>query len=130
MSDQRKKSDKSRLDRVEAMYEEVFDSSQITKSGDTRKGTTSSVWNEGPDQICPASSFIAVGLTDAVKLRMTNNDYTDYKPISIYSIFKKTVQEKGSHPALGIVSERERENKNNPINTLKSIYLLLSIQSR
>jgi hypothetical protein len=99
MSDPRKKSDKSRLDRIEAYNDDV--TTKRPKSSDNRKVIENTAWNSGPDELCPASSHISVNLTDAIKLRMTNNDYTDYKPISIYSIFRNTVQENGNHPALG-----------------------------
>ena len=114
MSDSRKKSTKNRLDRieVEACSEDVIaDCSKRIKSSDSRKSIANTVWNGGPEELCPANSYLSVNLTDAVKIRMTNNDYTDYKPISIYSVFRNTVQENGNHPALGNLNTRCYENE-------------------
>jgi hypothetical protein len=58
-------------------------------------------WNDGPDNLCPSESYVAVNLLDAVKLRLNSNLASDrQKPISIYSAFKKTVDTKPNHPAL------------------------------
>lgn len=63
--------------------------------------TDDNEWNNGPDNLCPAESYIAVNLTDSVKLRTNKTLAADkQKPISIYSAFKKTVDTKPNHPAL------------------------------
>jgi hypothetical protein len=55
-------------------------------------------WQNGPDKIHPAKSFTSTRLDEAVKLRVTNHLMT---PVSIYSIFKKTVERHPDKTALG-----------------------------
>jgi hypothetical protein len=62
----------------------------------------------GPDNIIPSTSFYASKLDDCVKLRndksvlnLTNNTITSYQPVSIFTQFKKIVNEGPNHIALG-----------------------------
>jgi hypothetical protein len=82
------------------------------------------IWNDGPDNLHPSNSHLAIKLTDAVKLRINDNDY--YTPLSIYSIFRNTVNEKPNHPALG---EKMFLKKFSVFNRFK-FYLAYKVESR
>ena len=98
MSDQKKKSERNKVD---SEYHEV-NYERKSKSADSKKVSASVMWTGGPDAVCPSNNFFAEKLTDAVQLRISSYDYTDYKPISLYGQFYKTVSENPQHPALGI----------------------------
>ncbi len=53
------------------------------------------------DRLAPCDSFTTSDITKGVKLRMTDTDAKLYPPITIYSMFRKTVDERPNHPALG-----------------------------
>jgi long-chain-fatty-acid--CoA ligase ACSBG len=57
-------------------------------------------WTSGPDRLMPAASYISNKLDQPVKLRFSENDLKRYPPLSIYTIFKKTVDLKPDHDAL------------------------------
>ena len=53
---------------------------------------TAAVWNLGPDALIPAENYHATRLDQPIKLRLSkNNSGTKYPPMSIYTMFKKTV---------------------------------------
>ena len=52
----------------------------------------------------PAESFISTKLNQPVKLRMSESDLNKYSPISIYTMFKKTVDTRPDHDALAFKS--------------------------
>ena len=54
----------------------------------------------GPDQLCAASSMYSSDLNVPVSLRSNLNDRTKYLPISIYTMFKKTVDLRPDQKAL------------------------------
>jgi long-chain-fatty-acid--CoA ligase ACSBG len=53
------------------------------------------------DTLAPYESFTTSDITKGVKLRMTDTDAKLFPPITIYSMFRKTVDERPNHPALG-----------------------------
>lgn len=55
---------------------------------------------QGPDQLCAANSLYSSDLSAPVLLRSNLNDRTKYLPISIYTMFKKTVDSRPDHRAL------------------------------
>jgi hypothetical protein len=57
-----------------------------------------SSWHYGPDEIAPAQSFQTAKLDEAVKLRL---ELDNRVPISIYTMFKRTVDQLPKHTALG-----------------------------
>jgi hypothetical protein len=63
---------------------------------------------KGPDDLCPATSYTSTKLNEAVKLRLETNDKT---PISIFTKFKKTVDQLPHKIALGKSNERKEKYK-------------------
>ncbi|CAF0978778.1 unnamed protein product [Brachionus calyciflorus] len=57
-------------------------------------------WKNGPDQLCPADSTMSSQLSQPVRLRLTDLDKVKYPPISIFSMFQRTVKSKPDHDAL------------------------------
>lgn len=57
-------------------------------------------WTNGPDKLCPAESYFATRLDEAVSLRYTEPDLKKFPPLSVYTIFKQTVSQRPDHPAL------------------------------
>ena len=53
------------------------------------------------DTLVQSDSFTTSDITKGVKLRMTDTDAKLFPPITIYSMFRKTVDERPNHPALG-----------------------------
>lgn len=62
--------------------------------------TKSYDWKSGPDNLCPAESTISSKLTQPVILRLNEIDKKKFPPISIYSVFKKTVSLRPDYDAL------------------------------
>jgi hypothetical protein len=62
-----------------------------------------SSWNSGPDELCPASSYTSIKLTDPVKIRFKYNDEELYplKPVSVYTVFKERAIKTPQNVALG-----------------------------
>jgi hypothetical protein len=64
-------------------------------------------WNLGPDSIQPAKSYTSTRLDEPVKLRIDerklviNKNSQEYEPISIFTRFKRRVEERPDHVALG-----------------------------
>jgi hypothetical protein len=58
------------------------------------------LWSAGPDKLMPAESFISNRLDQPVKLRLGEADAKKYPPISIFTAFKKTVDQRPDHDAL------------------------------
>jgi hypothetical protein len=56
--------------------------------------------SNGPDMLVEAHSFTSSKLNQAVRLRIGEVDWNRYVPISIYSLFKKTVDKKPEHKAI------------------------------
>jgi hypothetical protein len=56
--------------------------------------------SNGPDMLVETHSFISSKLNQAVRLRIGEVDAYKYVPISIYSLFKKTVEKKPDHKAI------------------------------
>jgi long-subunit acyl-CoA synthetase (AMP-forming) len=54
----------------------------------------------GPDCLFPAESFYASKLNDSVKLRTSERDLKKFPLISIYTMFKRTVELNPNHAAL------------------------------
>ena len=61
---------------------------------------TESVWNEGPDKHIPCDNYIATRLDQPVKLRVRKEEEDMYPSMSLYSMFKKTVELKPDHEAI------------------------------
>lgn len=57
-------------------------------------------WNLGPDNLRPTNSYTSIKLTDPVKLRL-DDEFSQLKPISIYTKFRNTVEEIPNYPAIG-----------------------------
>ncbi len=57
-------------------------------------------WRKGPDELIPACSYYASSLGTPVKLRSKEQDAKKYPTMSMYSMFKHTVDANPSHPAL------------------------------
>jgi hypothetical protein len=53
------------------------------------------------DTLAPYESFTTSEITKGVKLRMTDTDAKLFPPITLYTMFRKTVDERPNHPALG-----------------------------
>ena len=66
-----------------------------------------SEWNLGPDELMPANSYYSCELATPVLLKSKENDAKKYPPISIYTMFKCTVDKKPHHPALGFKPKPE-----------------------
>jgi hypothetical protein len=62
-------------------------------------------FNSGPDGLYPADSFTSTDLSKGVKLRLNDNTPSKYKPISIYTMFKNTVDKNPDHEALAFKTE-------------------------
>jgi hypothetical protein len=64
-------------------------------------------WDLGPDCLYPAASYVSTSLDTAVKLRIDEKKLTLNKkvcsliPVSIFTRFKKTVEEGPNKVALG-----------------------------
>jgi hypothetical protein len=54
----------------------------------------------GPDNLYPADSFVSTDLSKGVKIRLADNNAVKYKPMSIYTMFKNTVDKNPDHEAL------------------------------
>ncbi len=75
------------------------------------KAEQSFVWRLGPDNIHPARSYTTCKLDEAVKLRLDNHPLKmnreqynlNFKPISIFTKFKNTVELGSDNIALGIL---------------------------
>lgn len=70
------------------------------KSLPTHYAAAKTEWTGGPDKLCPAESYFATRLDEAVSLRYTEPDLKKFPPLSVYSIFKQTVSQRPDHPAL------------------------------
>ena len=57
-------------------------------------------WKSGPDELMLADSFYSNKLNIPVKLRSNGIDAKKYPVMSIYSVFKKTVDQQPNHHAL------------------------------
>jgi long-chain-fatty-acid--CoA ligase ACSBG len=57
-------------------------------------------WNSGPDELMPSDSFYSSKLNISVKLRSKETDKNKFPIKSIYTTFKKTVQDRPDHPAI------------------------------
>ena len=57
-------------------------------------------FHSGPDGLYPADSFISTDLSKGVKLRLNESNAIKYKPMSIYTMFKNTVDKNPDHEAL------------------------------
>lgn len=75
-------------------------------SGDAVTAASSSsnggkvLWSGGPDQLIPTDSLTSSQLDKPVKLRFSEADVKKFPPISLYSVFKKTVDTRPDHDAL------------------------------
>lgn len=69
---------------------------------ETKRGKAE--WKNGPDNLCPADSYYSSRLDKPVKLRTSEADLKKYPTISIYTMFKRTVELKPNHPALAYKS--------------------------
>ena len=58
-------------------------------------------WISGSDEVAPATSFFTTDRDGAVKLRMGTKEYQAEKPITVISVFKKTVERVPNNLALG-----------------------------
>lgn len=67
-------------------------------------------WTNGPDKLCPAESYFATRLDEAVSLRCTEPDLKKFPPLSVYSIFKQTVSQRPDHPALAFKKSGDDDN--------------------
>jgi hypothetical protein len=71
------------------------------------KPNESAEWCMGPDNLHPARSYTTSRLDEAVKLRLDNHPFrvdrmaVDFKPISIFSKFKNTVELGSDRIAMG-----------------------------
>ena len=61
---------------------------------------TNKAWNYGPDKLMPAESFMSTRLDSPVKLKLGEIDAKKYPPLSLYTVFKKTVDSRPDHDAL------------------------------
>ncbi len=66
----------------------------------TRPLSPTEVWTHGPDEIMPAKDYFSSRLDEPVKLRIKDTNSTEYKPLSVYTIFEQTVNKRPNHPAL------------------------------
>ena len=66
-------------------------------------------WCAGPDMLIPADSYQTFKLDGAVKLRLDAKNEAQFTPISIYTMFKRTVDAKPNHPALAYQLESDGE---------------------
>jgi hypothetical protein len=57
-------------------------------------------WNQGPDKIIPSDALFVNKLNQAYKLRIEDLDGKIVPPISIYTMFKRSVDQKPNHDAL------------------------------
>ena len=57
-------------------------------------------WNQGPDKIIPTDAVFVNKLNQAYKLRTDELDGKIVPPISIYTMFKRSVEQKPNHDAL------------------------------
>ena len=57
---------------------------------------------EGSDEVAPATSFFTTDRDGAVKLRMGTKEYQAEKPITVISVFKKTVERVPNNLALAV----------------------------
>lgn len=64
----------------------------------------STTWSKGPDELIPCDSFYSNSLGTAVKLRSKDNDDKRYPTMSMYTMFKRTVDANPNHPALAYKS--------------------------
>jgi hypothetical protein len=60
----------------------------------------SNEWESGPDELMLANSFYSNKLNIPVKLRSNEIDAKKYPVMSIYTVFKKTVNQQPNHHAL------------------------------
>lgn len=66
--------------------------------GDIRELNQS--WNQGPDKIIPTDSVFVNKLNQASKIRLDELDSKIVPPLSIYTMFKRSVDQKPNHDAL------------------------------
>jgi hypothetical protein len=57
-------------------------------------------WNQGPDKIISTDSEFVSKLNQACKIRLDDLDSKIVPPLSIYTMFKRTVDQKPNHDAL------------------------------
>ena len=57
-------------------------------------------FNAGPDGLFPADSITSSDLSKGVQLRLSENNTAKHKPMSIYTMFKMTVDRNPNHDAL------------------------------
>ena len=65
---------------------------------------------DGPDQILPASTFVATDPSAKVKLRTGQESPDDFTPISVPSLLRKSAKKGGDHLALSVKREGKRIN--------------------
>lgn len=66
----------------------------------TNTSQIENLWQRGPDEIMPAESFYSTTLSEPVNLRLNDNEIQEYPPMSIYTMFKKTVDQNPNQDAL------------------------------
>jgi hypothetical protein len=67
-------------------------------------------WASGPDNICPSTSFRSNKLNQPVKLCLSELDSNKFPPLSIYTIFKRTVNQRTDYPALAFKKSNDDPN--------------------
>lgn len=68
---------------------------------------SSNEFDSGPDGLHPADSLSVSDIRKAVKLRLSDNNAIKYKPMSVYTMFKNTVDKNPDHEALAFKTSND-----------------------
>jgi hypothetical protein len=65
-------------------------------------------WSDGPDKLIPTNEYTTTKLSGFVKLRSSDRDMSMFPPISIYTMFKGTVEKKPHHCAMSFKPDKTK----------------------
>ena len=80
----------------------LIDSKSETKEIGPENGSKPTASSEEPQLIAPAENYWTVARDGAVKLRVGTTEHDKFSPITVYEMFKQTVEKAGDSVALAV----------------------------